>query len=253
MRITKTRGAIAALLIVVLVAVGLSASLAFGDSHRGSAVSVGLRAKLQTRAKGTASGMFVATLRGQSLRWSLAYKKPGAARLSALIRAKNGRAAKLCSSCGRLVRGSLRLSPAVARAATRGKARVELRVRAAAAPSLLGPITVEQVPVLTITSPKAGQTVHLPTQVSYSTGSIEVRQDSGMQLEVYVANQDGTHVRIPLAESSGTVTLPDVKSAYLVGHRNLTFRLLDAEGVPLPNPEAAVVVRDLTIEGTKGG
>jgi hypothetical protein len=106
---------------------------------------------------------------------------------------------------------------------------------------------------LTITSPKAGQTVHLPAEVSYSTGSIEVRQESGMQLEVYVADRDGTHVRIPLSESSGTVTLRDVKSAYLVGHRDLTFRLLDADGVPLPNPEATVVVRDLTIQGTKGG
>jgi hypothetical protein len=49
------------------------------------------------------------------------------------------------------------------------------------------------------------------------------------------------------------VTLPDVKNAYLVGHRNLTFRLLDADGVPLPNPEATVVVRNLTVEGSKGG
>jgi hypothetical protein len=95
--------------------------------------------------------------------------------------------------------------------------------------------------------------VHLPAEVSYSTGSIEVRQESGMQLEVYIADRDGTHVRIPLSESSGTVTLRDVKSAYLVGHRDLTFRLLDADGVPLPNPEATVVVRDLTIQGTKGG
>jgi hypothetical protein len=118
---------------------------------------------------------------------------------------------------------------------------------------LRGPITVQQVPALVINSPKAGQTVHLPSEVSYSTGSIEVKQESGMQLEVYVANRDGAHVRIPLTESSGTVTLPDVKNAYLVGHRDLTFRLLNADGVPLPNPEATVVVRDLTIEGTKGG
>ena len=253
MRISRKQGAIVALLAIVLIAAGLSTSLAFGESHGGSAAPVGLRAKLHPRAQQTASGMFVATLRGQRLRWSLAYKKASSGKFSALIRARSGGTAKLCGSCGSLVRGGLRLSPAVARALTRGKARVELRLRGASAPALVGPISVQEVPVLTITSPKAGQTVHLPTEVAYSTGSIEVKQDSGMQLEVYVANQDGTHVRIPLSESSGTVTLPDVKSAYLVGHRDLTFRLLDAEGVPLPNPEATAVVRDLTIEGTKGG
>ena len=253
MKITRKQGAIAALVAVVLIAVGLSTSLAFGDSHKGSAAAVGLRAKLLGRAHQTAGGMFVATLRGTSLRWSLAFKGAGTAKLTARIRAKSALPAKLCGGCASVARGRLRITRVLARALTQGKARVELRLPSASAPSLLGPITVEQVPVLTISSPKAGQTVHLPTEVSYSTGSIEVRQDSGMQLEVYVANMDGTHVRIPLSDSSGTVTLPDVKSAYLVGHRNLTFRLLDAEGVPLPNPEATVVVRDLTIQGTKGG
>jgi hypothetical protein len=197
--------------------------------------------------------MFVATLRGSSLRWSLAYKGASTAKLNARIRAKSARPAKLCSSCGSLVRGRLHLSRILARALTHRKARVEMRLPGASAPSLLGPITVQQVPVLTITSPKEGQTVHLPSQVSYSTGSIEINQDSVMQLEIYVANRDGAHVRLPLSESSGTVTLPDVKNAYLVGHRDLTFRLLDADGVPLPNPEATVVVHNLTIEGTKGG
>lgn len=253
MRINRKQGAIAAFLFVVLIAIGVSASLAFGDSQKRSAAPVGLRAELLGRAHQAAGGMFVATLRGTSLRWSLAYKGAGTTKLTARIRAKSALLAKLCGRCASLARGRLRITRLLARALTQGKARVELRLPSASAPSLLGPITVEQVPFLTISSPKAGQTVHLPTEVSYSTGSIEVRQDSGMQLEVYVANMDGTHVRIPISNSSGTVTLPDVKSAYLVGHRNVTFRLLDAEGVPLPNPEATVIVRDLTIQGTKGG
>jgi hypothetical protein len=53
--------------------------------------------------------------------------------------------------------------------------------------------------------------------------------------------------------TSGTVTLPDIKEAFLVGHHDLTFRLLNADSVPFPNPEATVVVRDLTIEGRRGG
>ena len=48
------------------------------------------------------------------------------------------------------------------------------------------------------------------------------------------------------------MTLPDVEDAYLVGRHDLTFRLL-SDGVPLPNPEATVVVPRLTIEGRKGG
>jgi hypothetical protein len=139
-------------------------------------------------------------------------------------------------------------------ALTHHRSRVELRPPGSTSPpSLAGTVTVEQVPVLVISSPKPGATVKLPTEISYSIGEIEVKQDSGMQLEVYVANLDGVHVRIPISESSGTVTLPDMKNAYLAGHRNLTFRLLDADGVPLPNPAATVVVRDLTIQGTKGG
>jgi hypothetical protein len=253
MRIDMKQGAIAALLTAVLIGIGVSASVASGDSHSGSAAQVGLRAKLSGRAQQPASGMFVATLRGTSLRWSLAYKANNTSKLSARIQSKYARPIRLCLSCASVAHGRLTVSRALARALTHRNARVELRLPRASAPSLRGPITVQQVPALVITSPKAGQTVHLPSEVSYSTGSIEVKQESGMQLEVYVANRDGAHVRIPLSESSGTVTLPDVKSAYLVGHRDLTFRLLDADGVPLPNPEATVVVRDLTIEGTKGG
>jgi hypothetical protein len=250
MRINKKQGAIAALLLVAVIAAGLSASLAFGESHKGS---VGLRAKLSGRAQGAASGMFVARLRGTSLRWSLAYKTASTTKLSARIQSTRARPTRLCLSCASLARGRVRISRALARALTHRKARVELRLPGASAPSLRGPITVQPVPALVINSPKPGQTVRLPSEISYSIGSIDVNQESGMQLEVYVANRDGVHVRLPLSESSGTVTLPDVKNAYLVGHRDLTFRLLDADGVPLPNPEATVVVRDLTIEGTKGG
>jgi hypothetical protein len=253
MRIEKKQGAIAALLIAVLIGIGLSASFAFGGSNTGSAAPVGLRATLSGRTQHAAGGMFVATLRGIALRWSLAYKGSRTAKVTSRIRAGSARPAKLCSSCASLVRGRLRVSRVLARALTHRRARVELRLPGASTPSLVGPITVQQVPVLTITSPKPGQTVHLPSEISYSTGSIDVNQESGMQLEVYVANRDGAHVRLPLSESSGTVMLPDVKNAYLVGHRDLTFRLLDADGVPFPNPEATVVVRDLTIEGTKGG
>ena len=158
MRIEKKQGAIAALLIAVLIGIGLSASFAFGGSNTGSAAPVGLRATLSGRTQHAAGGMFVATLRGTALRWSLAYKGGRTAKMTSRIRARSARPAKLCSSCASLVRGRLRVSRVLARALTHRKARVELRLPGASTPSLVGPITVQQVPVLTISSPKPGQT-----------------------------------------------------------------------------------------------
>lgn len=250
MTIERKHGATAALAVVLLVAVGLTAGFARGGGSTGAAV--GLRAELAGRAQ-PAGGIFVATLRGRSLRWSLAYKglnRP----LSARLRPRSAaRPVKLCGSCAKLARGKLRVSRALARALTHRKAYVELRSSGAGSPALAGTITVQQVPVLVITSPKPGQKVRLPAEIGYTISSVDVRQEGGPQLEVYVADRDGKHVKLALAESSGTVTLPDVKDAYLVGKHDLTFRLLDADGVPLPNPEATVVVRDLTIEGKRGG
>ncbi|HSC50097.1 MAG TPA: hypothetical protein VLD16_07525 [Gaiellaceae bacterium] len=253
MRITRKQGALAAL-VVGLLAAALVTGLALANSHEGAAASVGLRAKLSGRGQQAAGGHFVATLRGTSLRWSLSYKAGGSAKLGARISSRRARPSRLCLRCAALVRGRLQVSRALAWALTHHQARVGLSPPGAtSSPALAGPVTVQDVPTLVITSPKPGTTIRLPTEVSYSTGSIEVKQASGMRLEVYVAGLDGAHVRIPLSESSGTVTLPDIKSAFLVGHRDLTFRLLDGEGVPLPNPSATVVVRDLTIEGTRGG
>jgi hypothetical protein len=196
--------------------------------------------------------MFVATLRGGTLRWSLAYRS-GGKRLNARIRARGVRPAKLCASCSTLVRGRVQVSRGLARALTHRRASVDLRRTGATGPAVSGKIIVQQVPVLVINAPESGSTVTLPTDVSYSISSIEVKQSVGLQLEVFVAGSDGRKVDLPLSESSGTVTLPDVKDAFLVGHHDLTFRLLDADGVPLPNPEATVVVPRLTIEGRKGG
>jgi hypothetical protein len=251
MRIERKHGAIAALVLVALVVAGVSASLSRGDANGGGAV--GLRAKLAGRAQQTRTGIFVATLRGTSLRWSLAYKSAGKSRLSARVRAGGARPAKLCGSCSALARGRAHVTRSLARALTHRRAVVELRSAGATGPALSGRVIVQQVPVLVITEPKPGASVTLPTDVSYSVSSVEINQPSGFQLEVFVANSDGTHVTLPLAEPSGSVTLPDVKNAYLVGHHDLTFRLLNADGVPFPNPEATVVVPRLTIQGKKGG
>jgi hypothetical protein len=250
MKIERKQGAIAALVLTLLVAAGLTASFAFGE---GSGRTVGLRADLAGRA-GPAHGIFVAKLQGRRLRWSLAYKRLAGTRpVSARLHLrKSARATRLCGSCATLARGRLRVSAALARALTHHKTVVELRSARTGAPAIAGTVTLQQVPVLVISSPKPGERVRLPAEIAYAVSEGEVRQGESLQLEVFVADRDGKHVALALPESSGTVTLPDVKDAYLVGKHDLTFRLM-SDGVPLPNPEATVVVRDLTIEGRKGG
>jgi hypothetical protein len=241
-----------ALLFVLVIGAGLAASFAFGGGSKGA--TVGLRASLVGQAQ-PARGIFVATLLGRSLRWSLAYRGLSPNRpLSAWLLPRNSaRPTRLCGSCPTLVRGRVRVSPTLARALTHRRALVELRPAGASTPALAGTITVQEVPVLKIASPKPGQTITLPAEISYSISGVVVRQESGPQLEVFIAGGEGSHVKLALSSTSGTVTLPDVKDAFLVGHRDLTFRLLNADGVPLPNPEATVVVRDLTIQGRRSG
>jgi hypothetical protein len=254
-KIERKKRATAALLVVLLIGAGLAASFAFGGGSKGA--TVGLRASLVGRPQ-PARGIFVATLLGRSLRWSLAYRLPSGNRpLSAWLHPRNSaRPARLCGSCPTLVRGTVRVSPALPRALTHQRALVELRPAGASTPALAGTITVQQVPVLEIASPTPGQTITLPAAISYSISGVVVRLGSRPQLEVFIAGPaggEGRHVKLALLSTSGTVTLPDVKEAFLVGHRDLTFRLLNAAGVPFPNPKATVVVRDLLIKGRRGG
>jgi hypothetical protein len=256
MKTERTKRTTAALLVVLLVGAGLAASFAFGRSN---GAAVGLRARLVGRTSvQPARGIFVATLLGRSLLWSLAYRGLSQNRpLSAWLHPRNSaRPARLCGSCATLARGSVRVSLTLARALTHRRALVELRAAGASTPALAGTITVQQVPVLKIASPKPGQTITLPAAISYSISGVVVRPGSRPQIEVFIAGPaggEGRHVKLALLSTSGTVTLPDIKEAFLVGHHDLTFRLLNADSVPFPNPEATVVVRDLTIEGRRGG
>ena len=98
---------------------------------------------------------------------------------------------------------------------------------------LSGAVAVAQVPVLQISSPKPGETLTLPTEISYAiseSGGGEVHSvEPGLQLEVFVTGADGSHVVLQLLAASGTVALPDAKDAYLVGRHSLTFRLVNSE------------------------
>jgi hypothetical protein len=117
MKTERTKRTTAALLVVLLVGAGLAASFAFGRSN---GAAVGLRARLVGRTSvQPARGIFVATLLGRSLRWSLAYRGLSQNQpLSAWLHPRNSaRPARLCGSCATLARGSVRVSLTLARAA----------------------------------------------------------------------------------------------------------------------------------------
>jgi hypothetical protein len=57
-------------------------------------------------------------------------------------------------------------------------------------------------------------------------------------------------IDLPVMEPAGSITLPDDKSAFLPGRRDLTFRLVTHDGKALT---PAVTIRDVTIEGRRGG
>jgi hypothetical protein len=106
-------------------------------------------------------------------------------------------------------------------------------------------------PTLEIVSPKAGAMVELPAQITYQVSGLNVDAQRP-HLKVSAAGTDARAVDLAL-DTDGTVTLPDVKDAALVGQRDLVFQLATADGVPLPNTEAKVVVRRLTIHGRRTG
>lgn len=98
---------------------------------------------------------------------------------------------------------------------------------------------------LEILAPKDGQTISLPAAIRYRvTGTVVPR---GARLRVLTL--DLAPFEIPVSEQSGTVVLPDEKSAYLPGRRDLTFQLVAPNGRLLAGPDT---VRDLTIEGRRG-
>ena len=231
-----------------LILVGAGAGVARSD------VSRTLQAWLSGPGAAQASqGVFVGTLRGKALTWSLAYRRSGSRAAAAHLhvsRASGPVAATLCSPCKATSRGRVVLGASAAKAVQGGRAYVDVHVRSGAAP-IRGRIAAEAIPTLEIVSPKAGSTVDLPAQVTYRvTGlDLEARQ---AHMKVWAANTDARVVDLAL-DQDGTVTLPDVKDAALTGQRDLVFQLATMDGVPLPNPEAKVVVRRLTIHGRRTG
>ena len=203
-------------------------------------------------ARAAGQGVFVARLRDRTLSWSLAYRRSGSRPATAhlhLSRAGGPIAATLCAPCKTTTRGRVVLGTAAAKAVRAGRAYVDVHVRPGA--SIRGRVVSESMPTLEIVSPKAGAMVELPAQITYQVSGLNVDAQRP-HLKVSAAGTDARAVDLAL-DTDGTVTLPDVKDAALVGQRDLVFQLATADGVPLPNTEAKVVVRRLTIHGRRTG
>lgn len=241
---------------VIAVAIGALAGAGPAATQRAAAVE--LRAWLG--AQGTAihtdagSGVFVAKLQARRLNWSLAHRRVGTSVVAKLRIGTGGStriAATLCTRCGKASHGQRVLSAATARAVAGGRAYVDIQARGSMR-GIHGRILAASAPTIHILSPEAGSTITLPAEISYSVEGLDV-ESAPLHLEVYVAGADARVVDLPLESTSGSVQLPDTKDAFLVGRHDLTFQLATAQLVPLPNPEARVTVRALTVQGRRTG
>jgi hypothetical protein len=195
------------------------------------------------------SGIFLATLTQRTLVWQLrvsGLRGPVALRLRA---SRSGSPiASLCASCKAVSRGKDALSAAAVATLRAGHAYLEVRPAGSAVAKVRARVVLG-VPTLRVTEPKDGDTITLPAQIAYSISAFAV---GGAPLgHIEASASGGKPIEIAVSTRSGTATLPDVKSAFLPGLRDLTFVLATADGVPLPNPEAAVSVHGVAIAGRR--
>lgn len=239
---------------VAVAAVAVQAGGGPAATHGASAVELQawLGAQGNVPRAGVGSGVFIAKLRARTLTWSLAHRRVGTS-VVAKLRVGTGGAARsvatLCTPCQSTSHGQRVLSAATARALATGPAYVDVQARGSTR-AIHGRVVAESVPTIHILSPEAGATIQLPSRISYTMEGLAV-ESAPLHLEVYIAGADGHALDLPLEAQAGSVPFPDAKDAFLVGHHDVTFQLATAQLVPLPNPEAKVTVRDLTIQGRR--
>ena len=243
------------LAIVGSVAVAVAAQAGAGPAATHGASAVQLRAWLgaQGNVPRAGTGVFVAKLQARTLKWSLAHRRVGTtvvARLRVGTGSATRIAATLCAPCPSSSRGQRVLSATTARAVATGRAYVDVQARGSTR-AIHGRVVAASAPTIRILSPEAGATITLPGEISYNVEGVSV-ETTDLHLLVYVAGVEAQTVDLKLGAQAGSVALPDAKDAFLVGHHDLTFQLATAQLVPLPNPEAKVIVRDLTIQGRRG-
>ena len=189
------------------------------------------------------SGIFLATLTQRTLAWQLrvgGLKGPVGVRIRS---SRNGpQLASLCTACKVSSRGKVVLPAAAAAVLRAGRTYLAVGSNVTAR-------VVPGVPTLRMTSPKDGDTITLPAPITYSVSAFAVGRAPLGHIEASASG--GKPIEITVTAPSGTATLPDVKSAFLPGLRDLTFALTTADGVRLPNPQATTTLRGVTIVGRR--
>jgi hypothetical protein len=102
-------------------------------------------------------------------------------------------------------------------------------------------------PRLTILAPVPRETVRAPVQVRFRVDCFAVGPPPLGHLHAW-AGPPGSSRRYELRprRQAGVIEIPD---PLLSGQRTLAFQLARADHTPVGNPEARVVVRDVTFEG----
>lgn len=195
------------------------------------------------------SGVFLASLAGAKLTWRLTLRGL-ATPLTTQIR--SGRAGSvvgtLCRACSQNARGTTAMTPAAVRALTGGTAFIDVHGSRSSKPRVLARIVLG-VPTLRISSLKDGDTLTLPAQIDYTVTSFQVGPAPFGHLQAATPSGAGA-LAIPVSAQSGTAVIPDTKR-WLLGTHDLTFSLVTSAGTRVPNPEASITIRNVTIVGRR--
>lgn len=222
--------------------IAVAATLAAWPTGGGATTPLRIHTVLDGRG---VSAVFVGSLSGSALSWQVAFRGSPTATLRIRLHES---AFTLCRACRSGRSGRIDLARSAIHAIAAGAASLELTPPQAARPPVTAPIT-RGLPTLEITSLHDDQTVTLPASVTYRISSFPVGPAPLGHLQLTAPGI--APIEIPLTAPAGTFTIPDTKSQFLPGRRDLAFALVTAADVAPPNPEANVTIHDVTIIGRR--
>jgi hypothetical protein len=231
----------------------LAAGLGAGIRHDQATAAV--RAVLGTRGlspapalrSSRASGLFIATVSGKTLRWRLSFHGLTGPVSAASIHF-GAVSVRLCSRCASGARGTTNLSASEASALTGRRAWVDLRTARNPRGELRGQVALGVVPTLEIQTPRDSAAMSLPAPIRYIVTGFTVGPGAG-GIAAFVAGADDTVVELQPSDQPGLAYLPDNK--LIAGRHDFTFVLTGPDGAPLRNPEARVTVVGMTLTGRR--
>jgi hypothetical protein len=103
-------------------------------------------------------------------------------------------------------------------------------------------------PVLTIQSPRSGETVTPPWPVRYAVSGLRVGPTHPVRILVSLAGLNRM-VHLTAARQTGVVDVPDDR--FFSGRRDVVFTLLRGDGTPYTNKGASYTLTNLIIAGSR--